>query len=189
MNLSAIDPASLGLRSECLDDQGVTLVDASPIVDHIQDRYQFPAGLFDDLAFFQASHKIVRAATVPLQLPRSPQADRIGIDFLRIDMANPRMTTAAAMTWARHATSNAVDTTPEQCERYVSRRPFGLQDAQHRQCTGRGFVFIRHLGHGLGVGFLESTRPDDENFGRVRSMFPRAFSDELHQTSPFGNPS
>ncbi len=189
MNLSPIDPNRLGLDATNIDAQGITLVNPEPIITHINARFRFPSDLFDDLAFFQVSHKIIRAASLPIQIPQKPTADRIGIDFLRIDMANPRMTTSAAMTWGRHATSNAIDTTSEQCELFLGRKPFELTTSQHHRCTGRGFVLIRYLGYALGVGFLESTRRDDENFGRVRSMYPRAYSTEVQQTSPLGNPS
>lgn len=188
MNLPPIDPSTVGLCAQALRAQDLTVVDPEPIVEHVDARFDFPDRQFDDLGFFQASHKIVRAASLPLELPMKPAADRVGIDFLRIDMANPRMTTTASMTWAKFASRNVVDTTRRQCAQFVDRTDFRLQPQQLQVCTGRGFVLIRHRGHGLGIGFLESTRRADDNFASVRSMYPGAFSDELQSTSPFGNP-
>ncbi len=183
------DDLDLSLHSDLLETQNLTLVASDPLLAHVNARFGFPAGLFDELVFLQCSHKIIRAASRPLQLPLAPQIDRTGIDFLRIDMANPRMTTSAMMTWGRHATSNAVDTNQEQCLDYLRRLPIDLTPDQLRRCTGRGFVIVRHLGYPLGVGFLESTRHSDQNCGHLRSMYPSAFAADLEQTTPFGNPS
>ena len=191
MDLTPIAPTDveLSIPDEALRAQGLVLVDPAPVIEHVSRRFGFSAGLFDDLLFLRASHKIIRATTRPLELPIAPEIDRTGIDFLRIDMANPRMTTSAMMTWGHQATTNVIDTDREQCLNYLCRQPILLNEEQLRRCTGRGFVIIRHLGQGLGVGFLESTRREDDNFARTRSMYPRAFSQELEQTTPFGNPS
>lgn len=191
MELISVDPKRLGLTpiAEALDSQGLVVVDPDPICSHVNHRFQFPTGLFDTLIFFRASRKVVRAASPPMDIPPSPPIDRVGIDFLRIDMSNPRMTTSAAMTWGARATINFVETSRRQCTDYLRRRAIVLDSEQLSLCTGRGFVLVRHEGHCLGVGFLESTRPSDSNYARMRSMYPRAYSVDLSQTSPFGNPS
>ncbi len=190
MNLTAVDSADPDLADTAkkLNEQGLTIVDRTAIVRHICQRFRFSDDLFDGLIFARATKAIIRAISRPIDVTASPALDRIGIDFLRIDMANPRMTTSAAMTWARYAQQNAVDTTAQQCEAFLGRKRFCVNDTQLDTCTGRGFVFIRHYGHGLGVGFLESTRRSDDNFRRVRSMYPRAYAADLENTSPFGNP-
>lgn len=191
MDFVATEPADLDLdvSAETLTNQGLSLIEPATVIAYVSARFEFPDGLFDELVFFQGSKHMVRAASRPLDLPPAPDLDRVGMDFLRIDMATPRLTTSASMTWSRHANINAIDTTPEQCCAFVRRRPIVLDDEQLRNCTGRGFVLIRHRGHGLGVGFLESTRPDDKQLGRIRSMYPRAYSADVKNTSPFGNPS
>lgn len=166
----------------------ITLLEPEPIVDYVHQLYGFDRRIFGDFVFLRASRKHIRLASRPLALPRRPQIDRVGLEFLRIDMATPRMTTVAAMTWAADANRNVVDTSRDQCLDYLRRDPLWLDDEQLARCTARGFVLIRHASHGLGVGFLESTRPGDDDCGRVRSMYPRAFCRELEQTTPFGNP-
>ena len=191
MILSTATPTELGMEvsSEDLASQKLTPLDPSPILDHINARFDFPDNLFDELVFVRANRSVVRAFPRTLRLFARPAFDRVGIDFLRIDMANPRLTTTAVMTWGRRARQNAVDSTREQCERFLRRRPVALTSDQLARCTGRGFVIMRHYGHGLGVGFLESTYEDDESFAQMRSLYPRAFSRDLENTSPFGNPS
>ena len=182
------DAISLSIDQDTLIAQGLRLLDPGPIERHVNARFDMAAGLFDDLLFLQASHKIIRAASRPLEIFDSPELDRVGIDFLRVDMANPRLTTSAAMTWAGEARRNVVDTTTGQCDDYLHRRGITLNHEQLQRCTGRGFVLIRHRGFGLGVGFLESTRSQDANVGQVRSMYPRAYCVDLNDTSAFGNP-
>ena len=190
MKLLCLEPAELDLSvsEDALRAQGVELIDSTSVIDYVDERFCFSDGLFDDLIFIQTNKKLIRAVSRPFALPSGPAMDRMGIDFLRIDMATPRMTTSASMTWARHARSNVVDTTRSQCIAFLQRSPVVLDDQQLQRCSGRGFVLIRHDGHGLGVGFLESTRNDDAR-GRIRSMYPRAYSADIENTTPFGNPS
>ncbi len=191
MNLTYPPAAELGLdlNDEILAAQGIRLVDPAPILAHLEERFDFPGDTFDELIFLQASTKVLRVASPPLEITARPAIDRLGIDFLRIDMANPRMTTSAVMTWGARARQNVVDTDVEQCTAFLRRQTITLTSDQIQACTGRGFVVIGHEGYGLGVGFLESTCQDDDNFARVRSMYPRAYAADLDLTSPFGNPS
>jgi NOL1/NOP2/fmu family ribosome biogenesis protein len=191
MNLNYTSAATLGLELDdhVLASHGIRVVDPAPVISHLVERFAFPADTFESLVILQASTKVLRVASPPLDLTAHPAIDRVGIDFLRIDMANPRMTTSAVMTWGSKARQNVVDTDVDQCTAFLRRRPIVLNQDQINRCTARGFVIIRHDGHGLGSGFLESTRHDDHNFGRVRSMYPSAYSADLEQTSPFGNPS
>lgn len=190
MELHYLRAADLDLAVDdpLLDAQNIRLVDPRPVIDHVQARFGFPPSLFDDLIIFQANTKLLRATAPPLQLTAAPSIDRLGVDFLRIDMANPRMTTSATMTWGRFATQNFVDTTVDQCTAYLRREQITLSAEQRQRCTGRGFVVVRHAWHGLGVGFLETTDADDERCGHMRSMYPRAYAVDLELTSPFGNP-
>ncbi len=168
--------------------QNIELLAPEPIVEYLQQLYQFGHDAFDGCVFFKSSRKHIRVATLPMAIPPGPDIDRVGLELLRIDMATPRISTVAAMTWGRRAGRNAVDTSQQQCLAYLRRNPIALTDRQLSGCTGRGFVIIRHETHPLGVGFLESTRPEDDHCGQMRSMYPSAFSAELQETSPFGNP-
>lgn len=174
------------LSPRACDRHNIQLLAPEPILDYVDQLYRFDDAAFDDCVFFRASRNHIRVATPPLAVPDGPDIDRVGLEFLRIDMATPRLSTTAAMTWGRHARCNVVDTTRQQCLDYLRRQTITLDDDQLSECTGRGFVIIRHLDQGLGVGFLESTRPDDANRGDVRSMYPSAFARELEETSPFG---
>lgn len=190
VELSALAPDALDLpvSADCFARQSITLLEPGPIVEYVDDHHDFPEGHFEDFVFLRASKKHVRIASRPLAIPPAPEIDRVGLEFLRIDMARPRLTTVAAMNWGADARLNAVDLDRSQCLRYLRRNPIRLTERQLEQCTGRTFLLIRHRDQGLGVGFLESTRREDDDYRRVRSMYPRAFAADLTETSPFGNP-
>lgn len=192
MHLPSISPDALGLQipRDSLTAQGVRIVDASPLIQDQIERYHFPKDLFADLIFLQPNKKLLRAAARPLEIPQAPHIDRIGIDLLRIDMKAPRLTTAAAMTWGHLAQKNAIELQDDQLDPYLLRENIRLSSEQLHNCTGRGPILIRYHGHCLGLGFLESTRPEDSNHGHLRSLYPRAFARELQlaQVSALGNP-
>lgn len=190
MNPDSIDPSTIGLSTpvEILDAQQIELLDPAPIVDYVCDLHGFRPSLFDDLVFLQSSRKLIRAARRPVAIPARPAVDRVGIEFLRVDMATPRITTAASMTWAGEATKNVVELSRSQSLFFLRRKSVQLDGRQLPSCSGRGFVLVRHQGWGIGVGFLESTRPDDDTFGQMRSMYPSAFAADVADVSPFGNP-
>ena len=190
VDLISLPPSELGVAvsKSALDRQTISLLDPTPIVDYVADCHGIEPHTFEHLVFVQSSTKHIRAAARPLELPESPDIDRAGIEFLRIDMATPRLTTAAAMTWADAARRNVIDLDRQQCLRYLRRIDLTLDARDISTCSGRGFVLIRHLHCGLGVGFLESTRRDDDNFAHLRSLYPTAFSAEVDDISPFGNP-
>ena len=191
MNLSFLtaQQARISLPDQILSDQDLQIVDPSCFLPALLDHHRFPEDLFDDLIFVLFGSKIIRAVARPFESPAAPPLDRIGIDFLRMDMAVPRLTTSAAMTWGHQARHNLVELTREQCEAYLRRENFLLTLAQRPHCSGRGSLLIRFAGKALGLGFLEILAPGDPLDGRVRSLFPRAFSLDLEQTSALGNPS
>lgn len=171
-----------------LDAQQLTLLAPEPVIEYIQERHALDCHPLRELIFFCTNSKMIWAAAPPMDLPRGPALDRVGISLLRIDMVTPRLATPAAMAFGTWATTNVVDLPHDLCEAYLSREAVDLSPSQWRRCSGRGHVIVRHDGHALGMGFLESTRPEDDNQGRLRSLYPGAWSSELEQVSPFGNP-
>lgn len=176
-------------EEEVFRSQGYRLIEREPILALLMERHGFPPELFKSLLFFQISEKIVRATSAEVELFDEPVIDRVGIDFLRIDMAVPRLTSTAAMTFGSAALLNVVDLNADLCEAYLNRERLHLSPDLMKHCTSRGFIILRFDGHGLGLGFLESTSQKDSNCGEVRSLFPSAFAADLRNHSPFGNPS
>ncbi len=181
----------LGLTSDAaaLKAQGINPLAPEPILDYVGSLYEFAPSLFDELIFYRQGSKHIRCLQPPAPTFATPRLDRAGIDFLRIDMATPRLATPAALTWGRHARQNAIDLDQPLATAYLRRQPLALEANDIDHCTGRGFVIVRHRHHALGLGFLESTSSDDPGFGRLRSLYPKAYAQEVQSISPFGNPS
>lgn len=190
MLLPSVTADALGLQTpdEIFAAQSVRLVDASSLIQPQIERYDFPEDLFDDLIILQPNTKVLRASARQVDLPAAPHIDRIGMDFLRIDMKAPRLTTAAAMTWGHLARQNFAEVTDKQLDLYLLRERILLNTQQIQNCTDRGPILIRYLGHCLGLGFLETTDTEHELCGSVRSLYPRAFAVDVAQASALGNP-
>lgn len=190
MRFPSITAHDLGLATpdKVFAAQSVQLVDASALIKTQVERFAFPTDIFDDLLILHPNKKVLRAAARHIELPPAPHIDRIGMDFLRIDMQVPRLTTAAAMTWGHLAQQNVVDLTDDQLDPYLLRKPIILNPSQLALCTSRGAILVRFERYGLGLGFLESTKNDTPNQGHVRSLYPRAFAHDLGQASALGNP-
>ncbi|RDV38911.1 hypothetical protein DV096_08955 [Bradymonadaceae bacterium TMQ3] len=176
--MSAIPPT----LSRALDALGTPAIDATPYLTILKERFGIDPAILDELVFIRANKRIVSVVHRDHQLPTEPRPDAVGLSFMRDDMAVPKLTTPAAMTFARYASVNVIDTTAEQCDAYLTRENFALSEPQVSTCTSRGYVLIRHRGHGLGVGFLRGTDPGERE---VQSFFPKAWSQDVTR-SAFG---
>lgn len=149
----------------------VEVVDADPYWTMLDERFGIPRSTFGGYALVKPGSKklyIIPEGHVP---PARPDADTVGMSFMRIKMSVPKLTTAAAMHFGSAATRNVVDATPAQAEAYLTQQNFEASANQLQRCTGRGYVLVRHRGWTLGVGFLQA-----RGKGVVRSMFPSGFA-------------
>jgi NOL1/NOP2/fmu family ribosome biogenesis protein len=149
----------------------VDVVDPEPYWTLLEERFGMPRSTFDGYALVQPGSKKLYIVPADHAPPVRPEADVIGMPFLRIKMQVPKLTTAAAMHFGDAATRNVIAADAEQAEAYLTQQDFTVADKQLRQCTGRGYVLIRHREWTLGVGFLKGTES-----GAVESMFPGGFA-------------
>ena len=96
---------------------------------------------------------------------REPEA--VGMRFIRTTARPPKLSTAAAMLLGPMARRNVVDIDAAEVERYLRREAFSLAPARSIDCTGTGYVLIRHRGFGLGMAYL------DTKTHRLESLFPK----------------
>ncbi len=60
--------------------------------------------------------------------------------------------------------------TAEQVRAYLDRETFPLGSSQDEDCSGTGYVVVRHRGHGLGVALY------DPHTCSLRSLFPKRWT-------------
>lgn len=154
----------------------VDVVDPAPYWTLIEERFGIPPSVFDGFALVQPQSKKLYLVPEEHAPPARPASETMGLPFLRVKMKVPKLTTAAAMQFGRHATRNVIDVGPVPAAAYFTRQPFAASIEALAHCTGRGYVLVRHAGWTLGVGFLVL---DDEGGGTVRSMFPKGWARDM----------
>ncbi len=151
----------------------VKVVDPNPYWAMLEERFGIPPSTFDGYALVRPGSKKLHLVPEDHVPPSRPEAETVGLPILRIKMAVPKLTTAAAMHIGSAATRNIIDTEEAQAEAYLTQHAFTASADQLRRCTGRGHVLVRHREWTLGVAFLRS-----RSSGIVESMFPGGFARE-----------
>jgi NOL1/NOP2/fmu family ribosome biogenesis protein len=151
----------------------VEVIDRAPYWDQLATRFGIPPATFDGFMLVQPQSKKLHLVPEDHRPPVRPTPETVGLPFLRIQMAVPKLTTAATMQFGQHATRNVIDATDEQAVAYLARDTFVPSSNQLERCTTRGHVIVRHDGWGVGIGFLED---DPEHGPAVRSMFPKGWA-------------
>lgn len=151
----------------------VEVVDPVPYWQLVEERFGIPPSTFDGFALARPKRKKLYLVPVDHTPPARPAPETIGLPFLRVKMKYPKLTSAAAMQFGRHATRNVIDATADQAAAYLTRRDLTASADRLQRCTGRGYVLVRHAGWTLGVGFL---MPAENGTGTVRSMLPKGWA-------------
>ncbi len=99
--------------------------------------------------------------------PRLEAAEGTGLHFMKTRLTYPKLSTAATLVLAPHATRNVVDLDPGQSREYMARRRVSLTSAQRGRCTDTGYVIVTRHGFGLGIALFDATS------GSLGSMFPK----------------
>ena len=136
----------------------------------LEERFGIPKSTFDEYAIYRVGKKkiyIVNREHVP---PVKPQADQIGMHFMRVEGKYPKLTTGAAMLFASFAQRNVLDLAPEQAHAFYQREEFVISDTQASQLTGNGYVMLRYQNIPIGQGTYYA------NSQRIASLFPKAWS-------------
>jgi 16S rRNA C967 or C1407 C5-methylase (RsmB/RsmF family)/NOL1/NOP2/fmu family ribosome biogenesis protein len=144
---------------------------------HLEERYGVPREHFAGLRLFRANKRYLGLAAAGLQPPARPESHTLGMPFLHIDMAQPKLTTAGAFFLAPAAHRNVVDLDESQTDAFLHRQSIDLPADQAAELEP-GHVLVRHrdtglktsLLVGLGVG---SYRPDERS---LHSLFPKGWA-------------
>jgi len=139
-------------------------------LDHLDERFGFPEGTFDELALVRQGKEKLVAVPRGLAVPAHPAPRALGLPLLYADMRNPKLTTAAAMAFGARARSNAVELDRPRLDDYLARRDVALTAEEAAACTGDGYALVRHRGACLGVAWY---RAAPGGGGSLRSLFPK----------------
>ena len=113
------------------------------------------------------THKGLYLAQRQHRPPVLPRPEALGLCLIRHRLRPPKLSTAGALLLGPRARANTVELRRDQVSPYFQRREQTLGPAQTESCTGTGFVLVRHLGFGLGIGWY------DPAGRRLESLFPK----------------
>ncbi|MEM1096941.1 MAG: hypothetical protein AAGJ10_20275 [Bacteroidota bacterium] len=145
-------------------------IDPAPYLALVHDRFGLPLRLFDSYDLYRATSQTLYL--VPNNLPVEPPPLFAGFAFLRDQTRYCKLTTAAAIAYAPHATRNVARLDPKQARAFLDRETFAF--APDATCSGTGFMLVQHGALPLGLAFYSAER------GTLRSLFPKAWSGVQH---------
>lgn len=99
--------------------------------------------------------------------PAAPEPRSVGLSFIRTGTRFPKLSTAAALLFGRHATANVVDLDGARLDGFLRRERVTPAPGQATGCSGTGYVIVTHRGHPVGTGVL------DADAGRLESLYPK----------------
>ena len=162
----------MSLNLSDLNDAPLAFLDANHFIDTICARFGFTKNIFDDYLFFQANKRTISIVHKSLQPMRKPCATTIGIPFYNIKIKPPKLTTAAAMLFGKHATKNIVLLEETQEKELVLGHTFAIPEKQTKLCTSAGYALAFRDSFCLGVAYYYN---NSTGFF-LRSHFPKDFT-------------
>ncbi|MEM6648196.1 MAG: hypothetical protein AAF730_18290 [Bacteroidota bacterium] len=151
-------------------------IDPAPYLALVCDRFGLPPRLFDGYDLYRATSQTLYL--VPADLPVEPPPLFAGFAFLRDHTRYPKLTTAAAIKYAPHATRNVARLDQPEAQAFLNRETFAF--TPEATCTGTGFMLVQHGALPLGLAFYSAEH------GTVRSLFPKAWSGVQHDSIVVG---
>jgi hypothetical protein len=147
----------------------------------IAERFGIAPEGFADWVLVQSNRKLISLAHADCAPPAWPPPLAVGLPFIHINMAFPKLTTGAARLLGPLATQNVIALDASQADWYLRRINQAVAFEQMEGCT-KGYVIVRHEAVMLGVGLI---RPQEDGSGWLESLYPKAHALAAHR-SAFG---
>lgn len=173
LNGSSFDTKSptTDLRAE---DPELNSAEAAAHLNYLEDHFGIPRLAFEPFRFFRANTKSISIIDREHQTQVNPYF--AGLPFIHTNMNYPKLSTAAALTFGKHATRNVVHLSHFHAEEYLMGKT--LFDAVKN--LNEGYVFVKEEEITLGMGVFFQHQGTTE----LRSSFPKAWqlagSSETH---------
>ena len=146
----------------------------------IGERFGIAREAFSPWRLIQQNRKLISMTNVDCIAPPWPPPLAVGLPFIHINMAFPKLTTGAARLLGPLATKNVIVLTETQADWYLRRVNQRVEPAQLEADTSKGYVLAMHAGFVLGVGLL---RPQEDGSGWLESLYPKAHALAEHRTA------
>jgi 16S rRNA (cytosine1407-C5)-methyltransferase len=153
-------------------------VDPEPWLAPVIERFGLPEKPFRRTRLVRGGRGVLSLVPDDLRPPAEPAASAVGLSFLHTAMRNPKLTTAAAMTFGARATRNAVELDRPALDRYLAREDQELPAGALIGVSPPGYALMRHTVEGsiacFGVGWLRPGGPEGSAGGAtLRSLYPK----------------
>lgn len=175
--IEKIDPTSANKTNQTTPALSETVgraPEADELLKILAVRFGLGSDAFGDNIVFRKSKDRVYLATPDHYPPKKPRPDAFGMHFMKTDMKFPKLSTAAAQAFGRHAGRNFIDLDGLQAQAYLNRQRLAVSADQTGSCTGMGYVLLRHQGFVLGVGLFSPNEAGAS--GTVGNMYPKGWS-------------
>lgn len=146
-------------------------VDRDRLLAFVEHRFGIARDSFAGYQLFRTNRKVASIRSREHPLIRHPKIETVGLPFVHINMAQPKLTTAAAQVFGGRATRHHVELDRRQASAFLSRQNTHVSNEQIYGLQSDGHVIVRHDGMILGVGLLATGTRGTE----LRSLFPKAW--------------
>lgn len=150
-----------------------THVDKDLWLTPICERFGISPAFFESMILFQANGKTLNIVNDDIVPVVRPVPASIGMPFLHIKMAQPKLTSAAAMWIGPACTVNVVELDASEANRFLRRETIALNRGNVESAgITRGYVMVRNEGLILGLGFFDGNSENPS----LESFVPRAWA-------------
>ena len=136
----------------------------------IVERFGIPIDVVREYRMHRTTQRGPHLAAADHSPPAQPSPESVGIRFMKTKTRFPKLTTPGAQILGPHAVRNVLDLDAGQLTPYLARMDVELEPGQDRECSGDGFVIVRHRGHVLGLAFYRAVA------GFLESLVPKRWS-------------
>lgn len=138
----------------------------------LEDRFGIPARTFDGYVLIRPGSKYLCIVPDDHHAPATPDPGSVGMVFIRTNQTYPKLTTAGAMAFGHTATRNCVSVDRERAAAFLTRQSFPVNGADTHDCTGTGYVIVKHESFVLGLGILRRHAEGDV----LESLYPKGWA-------------
>ncbi len=152
------------------------VVEPSPYLESLEERFAIPRAFFDDYLLFRSSTKRLSIVRRDVVLPERPAPQTVGMPFYKTKSKYPRLTTSAALKFGHLARRNTVELSRDETIELVLEGEIRLPPEKASALEGTGYVLPRYSGHALTIAFFRLEAAGD---GLLVGAVPKAWRHAL----------